>query len=31
MYDIRNLRSAVEVDFSGYKIILTGEIDWGMD
>ena len=31
MYDIRNLRSAVEVDFSGYKVILTGEIDWGMD
>lgn len=31
MYDIRNLRSAVEVDFSGYKIILTGEIDWWMD
>lgn len=31
MYDIRNLRSAVEVDFSGYKVILTGEIDWWMD
>lgn len=31
MYDIRNLRSAVEVDFSGYKIILTGEIDWGIN
>lgn len=31
MYDIRNLRSAVEIDFSGYKIILTGEIDWWMD
>ena len=31
MYDIRNLRSAVEVDFSWYKVILTGEIDWGMD
>lgn len=31
IYDIRNLRSAVEVDYSGYKIILTGEIDWGID
>lgn len=30
-YDIRNLRSAVEVDFSGYKVILTWEIDWGID
>lgn len=30
-YDIRNLRSAVEIDFSGYKIILTWEIDWGVD
>lgn len=30
-YDIRNLRSAVEVDFSGYKIILTWEIDWWID
>jgi len=31
LYDIRNLRSAVEIDFSGYKVILTGEIDWWMD
>lgn len=31
MYDIRNLRSAVEVDFSWYKIILTGEIDRGVN
>ena len=31
LYDIRNLRSAVEVDFSWYKVILTGEIDWWMD
>lgn len=30
-YDIRNLRSAVEVDFSWFKVILTGEIDWGID
>ena len=27
-YNIRNLRSAVEIDFSWYKVILTGEIDW---
>lgn len=31
LYDIRNLRSAVEVDFSWYKVILTGEIDWWID
>lgn len=31
MYDIRNLRSAVEIDFSWYKVILTGEIDWAID
>ena len=31
MYDIRNLRSAVEVDFSWYKIILSWEIDWWVD
>lgn len=31
MYDIRNLRSAVEVDFSWYKIILTWEIDRGIN
>lgn len=31
MYDIRSLRSAVEIDYSGYKVILTWEIDWGMD
>ena len=31
LYDIRNLRSAVEVDFSWYKIILTWEIDRGID
>lgn len=30
-YNIRNLRSAVEIDFSWYKVILTGEIDWGID
>ena len=31
LYDIRNLRSAVEVDFSWFKVILTWEIDWWMD
>lgn len=31
MYDIRNLRSAVEIDFSWYKVILTWEIDWWID
>lgn len=31
LYDIRSLRSAVEVDYSWFKIILTWEIDWGMD
>lgn len=31
LYNIRNLRSAVEVDFSWYKVILSWEIDWGMD
>lgn len=30
-YDIRNLRSAVEVAFSWYKVIITWEIDWGID
>lgn len=30
-YDIRNLRSAVEIDRSWFKIILTWEIDWGID
>lgn len=31
LYDIRNLRSAVEVDFSWFKVILTWEIDWWID
>lgn len=30
-YDMRNLRSMVEVDFSWYKVILSGELDWGID
>lgn len=30
-FDIRNLRSAVEIDFSWYKVILTWEIDWWVD
>ena len=31
VYDIRSLRSALEIDFSWYKVVITGEIDWGID
>lgn len=30
-YDMRNLRSLVEVDYSWFKVILSGELDWGID
>lgn len=30
-YDVRSLRSAVEVDYSWYKVVLTWEIDWWID
>lgn len=30
-YDMRNLRSLVEVDYSWYKVLLSGELDWGID
>lgn len=30
-YDLRNYRAWVEIDFSGYKILLTGELDWWVD
>lgn len=31
LYDIRNLRSMTEIDFSWFKVILSGEIDFGFD
>ena len=30
-YDLRNYRAWVEIDFSGYKILLTWELDWGIN
>lgn len=30
-YDLRNLRSALELDCSWYKVIVTWEVDWGID
>ena len=30
-YDLRNYRAWVEINFSGYKILLTWELDWGMN
>lgn len=31
LYDIRNLRSMAEIDFSWFKVILSGEIDFWFD
>ena len=30
-YDLRNYRAGVEINFSGYKILLTWELDWGVN
>lgn len=30
-YDLRNYRMLCELDCSSYKVLLSGELDWGMD
>lgn len=31
VYDLRNARAMVEIDYSWYKILLSGECDWWID
>lgn len=30
-YDMRSIRALCEIDYSWYKILLTGELDWGIN